>query len=383
MVSRETKKIAVLGLSYPFRGGIAHYSTLLVRELRKKYCVKFFTLHRQYPAWLFPGKTQYDYSAEKLVEENSPIIDSLNPITWFKTFFILKNESYDLIIIQWWHPFFGLSFGTIANLVSLFSQSKICFLCHNVSPHESTLLDRILSRYAFLGAKCFIVHSDSDKKNLLSMKNHAIVKQNIHPTYSVFSEFAVYEKEKSKEILHIEKDKSVLLFFGLIRSYKGLEYLIYAMPEIIKYKKDCILLIVGEFYEPKEKYITLINSLNIDENVIVIDQYINNEDVPLYFCCADVVVLPYVEASQSGIIQIAFGLEKPVITTNAGGLPEVVEDGKTGFIVEKKSSAGLAEAVIKFYAEQCESPFRQEIKKRSHIFSWNTELQTIESFFAE
>jgi glycosyltransferase involved in cell wall biosynthesis len=215
------------------------------------------------------------------------------------------------------------------------------------------------------------------------MKSHVIVKQNIHPTYSVFSEYAVYGKEEAKEILHIEKGKSVLLFFGLIRPYKGLEYLIYAMLEIVKHKKDCMLLIVGEFYEPKEKYITLINSLEIDENVMVIDQYINNEDVPLYFCCADVIVLPYVEASQSGIIQIAFGLGKPVITTNAGGLPEVVEDGKTGFIVEKKSSQRLAEAVIKYYAEQCESPFRQEIKNRSHTFSWHTELQIIESFFAE
>ena len=379
MANSELRKIAVLGLSYPFRGGISHYSTLLVRELRRKYRVKFLTLNRQYPDLLFPGKTQYDYSVDKLIEENDSVIDSINPVTWIKAAFILKKENFDLVVVQWWNPFFGFAFGTIVNLLSLISKSNFCFLCHNVAPHESTAFDRILSKYAFLKVKYFIVHSEEDRRNLLSFKPNAIVKKNFHPTYSVFNSFITYEKFQARRKLDIAQNKNILLFFGLIRQYKGLKYLIYAMKEVVKYI-DCVLLVVGEFYESKDDYMSMIKSLNLSDYIIVIDEYINNEDVSLYFCSADVVVLPYVEATQSGIIQIAFGLNKPVITTNIGGLPEVVEDGKTGFIVEAKSPESLSEAIIKYYRGNYENKFCEEIKKVSHNFSWDTELRNIELF---
>jgi glycosyltransferase involved in cell wall biosynthesis len=382
MEHTEPKKIAVLGLSYPFRGGISHYSTLLVRELRKKYEVKFFTLKRQYPDLLFPGKTQYDYSKEKLIEENDSIIDSINPATWIKTAFLLKKENVDLVIIQWWNPFFGLSFGTIANIISLISKSDICFLCHNIVAHEDTIFDKMFSRYAFFNAKYFIVHSEEDKKNLLNIKSKVIVKKNFHPTYSVFSDFIIYEKIQARRKLNIAQNKNVVLFFGLVRPYKGLKYLVYAMLEVIKHK-ECMLLIVGEFYESKDEYRSLIKRFGLDNYITVVDKYVSNEDVPLYFCSADVVVLPYIAATQSGIIQIAFGLNKPVITTNVGGLPEVVEDGKTGFVVEAKSPEQLSEAIIKYYQGNYESKFREEIKKRSNVFSWDAELESIEFFLAQ
>ena len=146
------KNIAVLGLSYPFRGGIAHYSTLLVRELRKKYPIRFITLLRQYPHLLFPGKTQYDDSNEPLYEENEPRIDSINPLTWIRTAFTLQKAQVDFVIVQWWNPFFGLAFGTIVNLLYLLSKQRTCFLCHNITPHENTFLDKVLSKYAFLTA---------------------------------------------------------------------------------------------------------------------------------------------------------------------------------------------------------------------------------------
>jgi glycosyltransferase involved in cell wall biosynthesis len=376
------KKIAVLGLSYPFRGGIAHYSTLLVRELRKTYQVTFLTLKRQYPAWLFPGQTQYDYSAEKLLEENDPAIDPLNPITWLKTAYLLKKSNVDLVVMQWWNPFFGLAFGTITLLLSRISRTPICFLCHNVIPHESTLLDKILSKYAFLSTRYFIVHSEEDRKNLLLLKPKAIVKKNFHPTYAIFGDFTLYEKSQARRKLNIAPDNNVLLFFGLIRPYKGLRYLIQAMKEVIRYT-ECLLLIVGEFYEPKQEYMSLITDLRLDDHIVVIDKYVNNEDVSLYFCSADVVILPYVQATQSGIIQIAFGLNKPVITTNVGGLPEVVEDGRTGFVVEAKSPEKLTAAIIKYYQGNYEQKFCAEIKKVSHNFSWDAEMQSIEFFLGK
>jgi glycosyltransferase involved in cell wall biosynthesis len=373
------KNIAVLGLSYPFRGGISHYSTLLVRELRKKYPVRFLTLNRQYPNFLFPGKTQYDHSNERLYEENEPCIDSINPLTWIRTAFALHKAQVDFVIVQWWNPFFGLAFGTIINLLYLLTKQRTCFLCHNITPHENTFLDRLLSKYAFLTAQYFIVHSEEDEHNLRALKPIAHIKKNPHPTYSFFSNYETFTKEEARKILNIPPQKNVLLFFGLVREYKGLEHIIRAMEKITKHI-DCVLLVVGEFYESKQKYISLINDLLLQDHVIVIDRYVRNEEVPLYFCSADVVVLPYISATQSGIVQIAFSLHKPVITTNVGGLPEAVEDGKTGFIVAPQSPEQLAAAVIRYYQEGWEAKFCEAIQRHSDNFSWQRELTNIEAF---
>ena len=378
---RHPKTIAVVGLTHPFRGGIAHYSTLLVRELRKRHHVTFLALSRQYPSFLFPGKTQYDDSSAAIVEDHDAIIDSINPITWVRTAFYLKRQQIDLVVVQWWNPFFGLAFGTIINLLALMSNMRVCFLCHNVQPHESTLLDRVLSRYAFWRVKFFITHSEEDRQNLLALKPNAIIRKNLHATYSIFSHFKVYEKDEAREILDISRDK-VLLFFGLVRAYKGLKYLISAMREIVK-EIDCTLLIVGEFYEPKDAYEELIDELDLNNHVMIIDQYIKNEDVPLYFGSADVVVLPYIDATQSGIVQIAFGFNKPVISTNVGGLPEAIQHEQTGFVVEKESSESLASAVVRFYQDQCEDKFVQAIQSRTQDFSWDMALQSIESFLPQ
>ncbi len=382
MNSPKQKKIAVLGLSYPFRGGISHYSTLFVRELRKKYTVKFITLNRQDPATLCPGKTQYDHSKNKLVEDNHSLVDSLNPFTWLKTILVLKQERVDLLVVQWWNPFFGFVFGTIANLLAIVSDSKICFLCHNVIPHESTLFDRILSKYAFLKAGYFITHSEEDRRNLLLLKPNAVVVTNSHPTYSIFKEFLSYEKPDARRKLRIPLNKNVILYFGLIRPYKGLKYLIVAMQQVVRHINS-ILLIVGEFYESKEKYLSLIRELDLEEHTLIVDKYINNEDVPLYFCSSDVVVLPYINATQSGIVQIAFALNKPVITTNVGGLPEAVQDGETGFVVETESPESLAGAIVKYYEGNFENKFSEAIKKGPKNFSWDTEVRNIELFLAE
>ena len=378
-MSGRQRKIAVLGLSYPFRGGIAHHSTLLVRELRKKHAVKFITLSRQYPERLFPGKSQYDISDRGLAEENYALIDSVNPASWLRVAFALKREKFDLVVVQWWNPFFAPAFGTIVNLLSLLSQSKVCFLCHNVMPHESTLVDRILARYAFLRSKYFIVHSDEDRRHLLAMKPCAVVKRNVHPTYSIFGDFATYEKEQARRRLGVAPEKKTLLFFGLVRPYKGLKYLIQAVGHVVK-SVDCVLLVAGEFYDSKEEYLSLVKQLGLEKHIVIRDEYVKNEDVSVYFASADVVVLPYVTATQSGIVQIAFGLNKPVITTNVGGLPEAVEDGKTGFVVDPESPEKLAQAILKFYEGNYEAEFSERIKANSGAFSWDAEVRSIESF---
>jgi glycosyltransferase involved in cell wall biosynthesis len=376
------KPIAVLGLSHPFRGGIAHYSTLLVRELRRHHPVRFLTLSRQYPAFLFPGQSQYDESTAIITEDNEPIIDSINPLTWLRAAFALWRGGYDLVVVQWWNPFFGLAFGTITNLLGLVSRARICFLCHNVLPHEGTRFDRWLTSYAFRRATHFVVHSEQDKANLLALAPKAAVTKTKHPSYAVFGAHDLCDKAEARRRLGLRIDQATLLFFGLIRPYKGLEYLLRALPRVVR-EVDCVLLVVGEFYEPKDRYVRLIEDLGLGERIELVDRYVKNEEVSWYFRSADVVVLPYVDATQSGVVQIAFGLEIPVITTDVGGLPEIVEDGRTGFVVGSRSPEQLAEAIVRFYREGRGAAFRREIARRRGEFDWRQETEAITALLSD
>jgi glycosyltransferase involved in cell wall biosynthesis len=381
----QSKTIVVLGLTHPFRGGIAHYSTILVRALRQRgFNVAFLTLKRQYPAWLFPGRDQYDHSDMSICETNTPMIDSMNPLTWIKTAWRIRKMMPALVVIQWWNPFFGFAFGTIANLLAKTSNIRVCFICHNVVPHEHTIFDKMLLKYAFQSVNHYIVHSETDKNNLFDLiKNKkAVIKHNSHSTYKIFSDFGMYDKADAKRRLGISIQKKTVLFFGFVRKYKGLKYLIRAMSEVVQ-SVDCILLIAGEFYDDKEDYLLLISELGLEDHTIVMDTYIRNEDVALYFCSADVVVLPYIEATQSGIVQIAFGLQTPVITTSVGGLPEVVAHGKTGLLVDKPTPEEIARAIIHYYAEDYEAVFRAEIARTSSQFQWDSEIHNLELFMTE
>lgn len=380
MTKANRKRLIVLGVSHPIRGGISHYSTLLVRELRRTYDVKFVTFIRQYPTFLLPGKTQYDDSSQKLLESNDALIDSLNPISWIRVAKLLNHEKPDLVIIHWWHPFFALPFGTITSLLSSALKAKSCFICHNVLPHEKIPFQYLLTRYAFRNTKLFIVHSEEDKRKLLRLKPNADVRINCHPTYSIFGQWQIYDKADARKRLAISDDARTILFFGFVRPYKGLKHLIHAL-EKIRSKMDCLLLIVGEFfYQDKKSFVKLIEERGLKDHVIIVDKYVRNEDVALYFGSADVVALPYTSATQSGIVQIAFGLNTPVITTDVGGLSEAVEDGKTGFVVKPGNSDELAQAIIKYYKGDYEGKFRKAIKGQSARFGWNEEVTNIESF---
>jgi glycosyltransferase involved in cell wall biosynthesis len=377
---KKPPKIAVLGVSHPFRGGISHHSTLLVRRLRTRYDVTFLTLRRQFPKFLFPGKTQYDLcSKSKLVEQNQSTIDSLNPLTWFRTASQIGKQGVDLVIIQWWHPFFALSFGTIAHLLSSNPNVKVCAVCHNVQPHERTFLDRLLTKFAFRRIDYFITHSQTDRNELLKIKPDAIVTSSCHPSYSVFGDFGIPGKQEARHSLGLDKDRPTLLFFGFVRPYKGLKVLLKAMRIVVR-QLDCRLMIVGEFFERKSEYLRLVAELGLENHVHIVDEYIRNEDVSTYFCASDAVVLPYVTATQSGVIQIAFGLERPVITTDAGGLPEAVEHGQTGLIATRDSPESLAAAIETFYRERHEEAFTQEIRNTSARFAWDHEIGSIQKF---
>ena len=376
---RQSARVAVVGLTYPFRGGIAHYSSLFVRALRQRHDVRFLTLSRQYPKLLFPGVSQYDYSDQTLAEEGEAIIDSLNPLSWYRAAKILNLQQPEIIVFQWWHPYFSFAFGSIVRLLNKSLQDRVCFLCHNVLPHESNALQTILTKYAFGKARYFIVHSSQDRRDLESLKSDAIVRQGYHPTYSEFGSWSSISREEAREKLGLPQDANVVLFFGLIRKYKGLHHLIDAMTMLPDHLK-CRLVIAGEFYDDKGPYLSKIAKDGLSEKVQVVDEYIPNEQVSMYFRAANVVALPYVSATQSGIVQIAFGLGTPVITTNVGGLPEVVDNGKTGYIVDAEKPQQLAEAIARYFESNAEEEFSSAIRRETNRFDWNNEIALVEEF---
>ncbi len=373
----QVKRLAVVGLSHPLRGGIAHYSTILVRKLRQRHLVDFITFRRQYPGFLFPGRTQEDDSSSPIVEENEAIIDSINPISWFRAAERLRRQEVDLVVFNWWQPFFGLAYGTILQLLPRASRRRVCFLCHNVLPHERHLLEQLLCRYAFRHVPYFIVHSDQDQQKLSRLKPRAQVVRNCHPIYSDFAAGQILDKAAARQQLQLKPDQNVVLFFGLIRPYKGLAYLIRALPAVLR-EVDCMLLVAGEFYEDQSKYSALVEENGVAAQVRFEDKYIANEDVASYFCAADVVVLPYVEASQSGIVPLAYAFHTPVISTRVGGLPEAVEDGRTGFLVAPRDPAELARVIVAYYQGGHEQRFRDEIRRQASRFDWDEEIRHLE-----
>jgi len=351
--------------------------TLLYKELKKKHDVRFFSFRRQYPSWLYPGKSDRDQSESPIVDSTiESTLDSMNPITWLRTFLNIKNIKPDILIFPWWVSFWTPQFWTISVLVKKFTNTKILFICHNVVQHESSRINKFCTNLVLRKGDFFIVHSEEDLHNLKETLPRAQIRKSFHPTYEIFN-YQNITKEAAREKLCIQG--KTLLFFGFVRPYKGLNYLLEALPEVLK-KFNVTLLVVGEFWKGKNDYLNQIHDLKLDGRVKIFDEYVPNERIGDYVCAADVVLLPYVSATGSGIAQIAFGFNRPVIATDVGCLPEVVEDGKTGFIVKARDPAALYSAVIKFYEENNEDEFMRNINKKNQKFSWNEMVKTIESF---
>ena len=371
-------RIVLIGPTYPFRGGISHYTTLLFRHLKKKgHDTLFISFSRQYPKVLFPGKTDKDPSEKPIGEAGVlPLIDSMNPITWVNAALRIIRGRAELVILQWWVSFWAPQFWTISTLVRLFSQAKILYLCHNLVEHESRWVDKILTRMVLSTGDLFIVHSEEERRDLLTMFPEARIQKSPHPTYEVFN-FKRFESKRVKEEYGLKGN--IILFFGFVREYKGLRYLIEALPQVLS-EIDVTLLVVGEFWRDKDKYLRLIKEKNVESAVVIVDKYVPNEEIGSYFSAADLVVQPYISATGSGVIQTAFGFNKPVIATKVGSLSEVVQDGKTGFLVPPRDPDGLASAILRFFREDKSEEFSNKIREESHRFSWEKMVGLIENF---
>ncbi len=367
-------KITVIGPSCPYRGGISHYNTVLCNELKKKHEVEAISFTRLYPKILFPGADQRDPNSKEKIEcDCTEIIDSINPLTWLKAVNKIKQTNPDLVIMYWWTPYFTINFRTITSLIKQKTKAKILFICHNVSPHDARSIDKILTKHALKKADYFIVHANEEKESLLQLLPNANVTQHVHPIYDIFK-----EKHIKRDISYLKLRKKVLLFFGFVRRYKGLKYLIKAMPKIVEKYPDLDLLVVGEFWDDGLEDKKELENSPVRDHIKLIDYYVPNENVGNYFEACDISVLPYITATNSGIVQTSFGFEKPVIVTKVGGLPEVVEHNKTGLVIEPENSEAIVDAVTDFYENNKSKIFKENISKEKDRFSWSKMIEVIE-----
>lgn len=369
------KRVVIVGPVYPYKGGISHYTGLMYRALEKKYDVTMVSYKFQYPKFLFK-KEQRDYSNDVFkIEQTNYWIHTANPINCVRSAHKINRLKPDMVIIQWWHPYFAPCYWILAKCLK---HTQILFVCHNVFPHERFPMDRWLTKVTLKQGNSYIVQSKADEEDLKTIIDNPRFARTVHPTYNAFK-FEDMTKQKGRELLRLSAEKKVLLFFGFVREYKGLKHLIRALPFVRKQLDDVTLLIVGDFGDEKQVYLDLIQSCRVGDLLEIHDGYIPDKEVEKYFAASDLVVLPYESATQSGIVQIAYGFEKPVIVTNVGGLPDVVTDGKTGYVVEAQNPEKLAEAIVRYFLEDKEAEFKDGVGKEAYRFSWDRMVETVES----
>ncbi len=361
-------RFCLIGPTYPYRGGIAHYTTLLAQHLRQEHEVLLLSFSRQYPSWLFPGKSDKDPSERPLQTEAHYPLDPLNPLTWRRTLRQIRQWQPDVVVIPWWHPYFapvwlGLGWG----IQRIKPRPKLLFICHNVRPHEQGQLSRLLLPgilKSVLGrADGFVVHSQADEAILQAYLPGAQVVVSPLPTYAALG------GEPAAELpVALPSDRPLLLFCGLVRPYKGLDVLLEALALL---KRPVHLLVAGEFWQGgRANYQEQIARLDLTDCVTIIDEYLPDELLAAYIDRANVVVLPYRSATQSAVVQAAFGRGKPVITTDVGGLAEAVADGRTGLVVPPENPRALAEAIDHYFAHDLENVFSKNVVGGNGRFGW-------------
>lgn len=331
-------RISIIGPAYPLRGGIAHHVFWLRRELTARgHTVQVVSFRKLYPRIFFPGTTELDTSQLKLEVGAMPLLTPLNPVTWLRAFKKVRAFSPDVILFQWWQPFFGPVVGT---LVRWFRRSAVkCVIeCHNIFPHEASPVDGLLIRFALSAADHLITHSTKDRKDLLAVIHGKEVSVSPLPSLNEFSGPGKHSR-----------GGRTILFFGKVRKYKGLDVLLAAMPRVLS-KVECKLIVIGEFYDSIEKYRQLISQHHIESYVHIANRYVPNEEVAAIFEGADVLVLPYVSASQSAVARIALSNALPVIASNTGGLSETVIDQVNGLLFPPGDSEALAAQIVKYFA---------------------------------
>lgn len=368
-------KIIILGSAHPLRGGLASYNERLAREfIRQGHSVQIYTFSLQYPEFLFPGTSQY---SDQPAPDDLYIhvkVNSVNPFNWFKVGKEIAKLNADLMLVKFWLPFMGPCLGKISRIVKKNKKTKVISILDNIIPHEKRFGDFFLAKYFANSVDGFIAMSESVLEDLRKFDTEKPRAFSPHPLFDNFGE--AITKTEAYEKLGLAINEEHILFFGFIRDYKGLDLLLHAMSDERVRNLNMKLIVAGEFYTDAKPYAEMIQQLGIRDKLILKTDFIPDNEVRNYFCAADMVVQPYKHATQSGVTQICYHFDRPMLVTNVGGLPEIVPHGKVGYVVEPNPTA-IADALVDFYANHLEFKMRDNIKIEKKKYAWSEMLAKI------
>ncbi|MBQ9295600.1 MAG: glycosyltransferase [Paludibacteraceae bacterium] len=370
-------KIILLGTAYPYRGGLATFNERLARQFAEEgHEVEVWTFTLQYPSFLFPGKTQY--SAENAPEDLNVrrVLNSCNPLNWLKVGKQIRKAAPDLLICCYWMAFFAPAYGLISRIARRNGKTKAIALVHNMMPHEPSVLDKLFAPYFVSSQDGFVALSDSVLKDIEKIESSSLSSQlsikpkafSPHPIYDHYGERMM--KEEACKALGLDVKKRYMLFFGLVRAYKGLDLLLDAFAKVKDRLPELQLIIAGEFYENEDKYRAQITANGLDERVILRNEFIPDADLRKYFGAADLIVQPYKSATQSGVTQVAFHFEKPMLVTNVGGLGEIVHDHQMGYACEPSAEA-IAEDLLDYFTNNRLEDYTSYLQKEKIKYAWS------------
>jgi glycosyltransferase involved in cell wall biosynthesis len=374
-------KIIILGSAHPLRGGgIATFNERMAAVLQEQgHEITIYSFSLQYPSFLFPGKSQFTDEPAPMNLKIKSVINSINPINWIIQGTKLRRVNADLIIVRFWLPFMGPCLGTILRVVRKNKFTQIISITDNVIPHEKRFGDRIFTQYFIKPVDAFVSMSREVLNDLKKFSSKPAI-YTPHPLYDNYG--SPITREQALQNIGLATNEKYLLFFGFIRKYKGLDWLLEAMKDERIKSSNLILIIAGEFYGDEELYTQLIQEYQLQDRVRLFTNFIPNDEVRNYFCATDLVVQPYKTATQSGITQIAYHFEKPMVVTNVGGLSENVPDGKVGFVAEPNPKS-IANAIVKFFEPNSIPELEQNIKAEKEKYSWENFTQKLLSLLAQ
>jgi len=368
-------KVVILGSAHPLRGGLASYNEQLAREFIKQgHSVQIYTFSLQYPEFLFPGTSQYSDAPAPDDLYIHVKVNSVNPFNWYSVGKEIAKLNADLLIVKFWLPFMAPCLGKICRIVKKNGKTKVISILDNIVPHEKRFGDSFLASYFVNSVDGFIAMSDSVMEDLNKFDTKKPRLFSPHPLFDNFGE--AITKTDAYEKLGLAINEEYILFFGFIRDYKGLDLLLHAMADERVRALNMKLIVAGEFYTDSKPYAELIQELGIRDKLILKTDFIPDNEVRNYFCAADIVVQPYKHATQSGVTQICYHFDRPMLVTNVGGLPEIVPHGKVGYVVEPNPQA-IADAIVDFYANHREFVMRDNIKIEKKKYAWSEMLKKI------
>lgn len=368
-------KIIIVGTAYPYRGGLSAFNERLAYEyLQHGDEVEIYTFSLQYPSFLFPGKTQYSDEPAPQGLTIHRRVNSINPFNWLSVGREIARKRPDVLVTKYWLPFMAPCLGTIERRVRRNGHTRIVSILDNIIPHEHRPGDRIFSRYFVRSTHAFVAMSKSVLDDLNIFDTGKPRRFCPHPLYDHYGD--LIGKQEARRILNLDTDGRYVLFFGFIRGYKGLDLLLDAMADTRMKERGIKLIVAGEFYGDPKPYMEQIGRLQIADRVVLCTDFIPDSQVNRYFRACDIVAQPYKSATQSGVTQIAFHFEKPMLVTNVGGLPEIVPDGKIGYVVEPNASQ-IADALVRYYDENREDEFTEGVREEKKKYGWDKMLDAI------